>query len=61
MTESLNLTEEYRKLARQMNIPFIDTSAWKIELTFDGVHFTEAGHHTFAAMVKKALDSPPTS
>lgn len=24
------------------------TRGWNIELTFDGVHFTEMGHHMFA-------------
>lgn len=53
--ESIRLAEEYRAVASHLNIPFIDTSDWHIELTFDGVHFTEAGHHTFAAHLKKHL------
>ena len=48
VTESIRLAEEYRELAAKRNIPFIDTRHWSIELTFDGVHFTEAGHLTFA-------------
>ena len=48
VTESIRLAEEYRELAAKRNIPFIDTRHWSIELTFDGVHFTEAGHRTFA-------------
>ena len=46
--ESRRLGEEYGLLARKLNIPFADTRGWKIELAFDGVHFTEAGHRTFA-------------
>ena len=46
--ESIHLAEEYRLLANKLNIPFIDTRQWNIQLTFDGVHFTEEGHHTFA-------------
>ena len=46
--ESIHLAEEYKLLAERLNIPFVDTRAWNIELTFDGVHFTEAGHHAFA-------------
>ena len=46
--ESVWLAEEYRILAERLNIPFADTRAWNIELTFDGVHFTEAGHRAFA-------------
>lgn len=49
VTESTQLAEEYVLLAQKLSIPFVDTRHWSIELTFDGVHFTEAGHHTFAA------------
>ena len=48
VAESIHLAEEYKGLAEKLNIPFIDTRHWNIELTFDGVHFTEEGHHTFA-------------
>ena len=47
-SESIQLAEEYYLLAEKLSIPFIDTRHWSIELTFDGVHFTEGGHHTFA-------------
>lgn len=58
--ESLRLADEYRILSEQLGISFIDPSCWKIELAFDGVHFTENGHHIFAKNLKKALDSLPT-
>ena len=48
VAESTRLAEEYKHLAEKLAIPFVDTRAWNIELTFDGVHFTEVGHHTFA-------------
>ena len=48
VAESIQLAEEFKMLAQKRNIPFADTRSWNIELTFDGVHFTEAGHHTFA-------------
>ena len=48
VTESIHLAEEYKLLAEKLNIPFVDTRHWNIELTFDGVHFTETGHHAFA-------------
>ena len=48
VSESIHLAEEYKLLAERLNIPFVDTRHWNIELTFDGVHFTEEGHHTFA-------------
>ena len=48
VAESLRLAEEYKLLAEKLNIPFVDTHNWNIDLAFDGVHFTEAGHHAFA-------------
>ena len=53
--ESVQLAEEYKLLAEKMNIPFVDTRHWNTELTFDGVHFTEVGHHTFAENLGKEL------
>ena len=48
VAESIYLVEEYMLVAEKLNISFVDTRQWNIELTFDGVHFTENGHHTFA-------------
>ena len=48
ISESIRLGEEYKALAQKRKIPFADTRGWNIDLTFDGVHFTEAGHHRFA-------------
>lgn len=55
VAESIQLAEEYQLLAERLNIPFVDTRGWNIELTFDGVHFTEAGHHAFAENLRKEL------
>ena len=55
VAESIHLAEEYKLLAEKLNIPFVDTRHWNIELTFDGVHFTEEGHHTFAENLRKEL------
>lgn len=55
VAESLCLAEEYRLLAEKMRIPFVDTRPWNIELAFDGVHFTENGHHTFADCLIQTL------
>ena len=57
VAESINLAEEYRLLAKELNIPFVDTRHWNIELTFDGVHFSENGHHTFANCLKESLST----
>lgn len=58
VTQSIQLAEEYRLLAQKLNIPFADTRDWNIELTFDGVHFTEDGHHSFAARIKYFCTEP---
>jgi len=55
VTESVHLAEEYKLLAESLNIPFVDTRGWNIELTFDGVHFTEAGHYAFANHLMEAV------
>ena len=55
VAESVQLAEEYKLLAEKLNIPFVDTRAWNIDLTFDGVHFTEEGHHIFANRLTEYL------
>lgn len=55
LTDSAALAEEYRTLAEKHGVNFLDAGAWKIALTFDGVHFTEAGHQTFAENLFPAL------
>lgn len=55
VAESIHLAEEYKLLEKKLDIPFSDTREWKIELTFDGVHFTEEGHHAFAENLRKEL------
>lgn len=55
VAESCHLSEEYWALAARMGIPFADARQWNIELAFDGVHFTEEGHHAFANRLKDFL------
>ena len=55
VSESIQLAAEYERLAQKLNIPFVDTRHWAIELAFDGVHFTEAGHHAFANYLTEHL------
>ena len=42
------LCREYKALAWRLDVDFADTASWNVPLTFDGVHFTEEGHHVFA-------------
>ena len=55
VAESIHLAEEYHLLAEKLKITFVDTRHWNIELTFDGVHFAEEGHHAFAENLGKEL------
>ena len=45
----------YQKLANQLDISFISTLDWNLELTFDGVHFSEQDHALFAEKLFTAL------
>ena len=42
-------------LAAQMGIRFADAGKWDILLAYDGVHFTEQGHRSFAAGLLEEL------
>ena len=53
--ESELLADHYEELADSLDIGFLDAGKWGVELTFDGVHFTEAGHHAFADGIAAAI------
>ena len=53
--DSKALIASYKALAARLGVKFIDTSGWDIDLTFDGVHFSEKGHRTFAAKLAEEL------
>ena len=55
VAESICLAAEYKLLAERIHIPFVDTRNWNVALCFDGVHFTEEGHHTFAKKLMEYL------
>ena len=55
IARSCRLAEEYRRLARDRGIRFLDSGEWSIPLAFDGVHFTEEGHQRFAEKLKEEL------
>lgn len=60
VAESARLSDAYKAVAEKLDITFIDTRRWNIELAFDGVHLTEEGHRSFAKNFQKALDSDVT-
>lgn len=53
--ESVRLAQEYLALSQRLGIPCIDTRYWGIELAYDGVHLTEAGHRIFAEKLAAEL------
>ena len=53
--DSKALITSYKDLAARLGVKFIDTSDWNIDLTFDGVHFSEKGHRTFAAKLAEEM------
>lgn len=53
--ESGRLCQLYRDQADKLGIDFADAGDWNVELSFDGVHFTEAGHEAFAEGLKNHL------
>ena len=55
IARSSRLAEEYRLLAQDRGIRFLDAGEWDIPLAFDGVHFTEEGHRRFAEKLKEEL------
>ena len=48
IVESVKLADAYQALSQKLGIAFVNAGQWNAPLTFDGVHFTEAGHRAFA-------------
>ena len=46
--DSVSRAERYQKLARRLGIEFADGGRWGVAMSYDGVHFTEAGHKALA-------------
>ena len=45
---SVMLSKNYKVLAEQHHVLYVDAGKWDIDLAFDGVHFSEKGHRAFA-------------
>lgn len=54
--ESKALARQYKELAERLGLRYADAGEWDVELAFDGVHFTEAGHVRFAAGLASCLE-----
>lgn len=55
LLESARLAPCYAALAEKVGVAFADAGAWGVELRFDGVHFSEAGHAAFAEGLLRRL------
>ena len=56
VAESEKLGALYRNVAASRGLLFADAGDWDVELGFDGVHFTPAGHAAFAEGLKRELE-----
>lgn len=54
--ESQLLGGKYQELAKQKGCMFADAGRWDIDLSFDGVHFSPAGHTAFAERMQRECD-----
>ena len=55
LIESRQLADRYKEPAWRLNIHFAGTGAWNVELTHDGVYFSESGHRAFTDSLLKVL------
>ena len=55
LSDSAELSAQYQALAEKIGVRFADAGRWKMELVFDGVHFTEAGYKAFAEGIYSIL------
>ena len=53
--DSRTFAQLCQTLAEHLGIRFADAGKWDIPLAYDGVHFTEQGHKTFAAGLLEVL------
>ena len=54
--DCVRLNVAYRALAEELGVRFVDATDWDIEVTFDGVHYSESGHVTFSKNLYQALN-----
>lgn len=59
LQESAGLAKAYAALAAELGIRFADAGQWDVELLFDGVHFSPAGHRAFANGIQATLEAVP--
>ena len=55
LEDCVRLNAVYRTVAEKLGVRFVDATDWDIDVTFDGVHYSEKGHKTFAEQLRFAL------
>ena len=55
LEDCVRLNVAYRTVAEKLGVRFIDAADWDIDVTFDGVHYSEKGHQTFAEQLFLSL------
>ena len=53
--DCVRLNAAYSAVAEKLGVWFVDAIDWDIEVTFDGVHYSEQGHMAFAEQLWLAL------
>ena len=53
--QSVALSHQYQTLAERLNIDY--AGGWEVDMAFDGVHFSETGHATFAEKLAEVLNN----
>ena len=55
LEDCVRLNAAYSAVAEKFGVRFVDAIDWDIEVTFDGVHYSEQGHVAFAEQLWLAL------
>ena len=55
LEDCVRLNAAYATAAQKLGVRFVDAADWDIEVTFDGVHYSEKGHQTFAQQLFLSL------
>ena len=59
LDEACELAELYREVAEKNECMFADAGGWDVDLAYDGVHFSEEGHVTFARRLEEIIGCFP--
>ena len=55
LEDCVRLSAAYCIVAEKLGVRFVDATNWDIDVTFDGVHYSEKGHQTFAEQLFLSL------